>query len=130
MSALLTTLFIAMFLPYLAKLPLIKAMNDRPGGYDNRLPRQQQSSLKGFGARATAAHYNSFEALMVYACAVVIAVSMGKIDGLTITLGWIFVAARVGYVVCYWIDKSTIRSLIWLVSMIASFWMAGRAIWG
>lgn len=130
MSALLTTLFIAMFLPYLAKLPLIKAMNDRPGGYDNHLPRQQQASLKGFGARATAAHYNSFEALMVYACAVFIAVSMGKVDGLTIALGWIFVAARVGYMVFYWIDKANLRSLIWLVSMIVSFWMAGRAIWG
>ena len=31
MSALLTTLLIAMFLPYLAKIPLMKAMNERGG---------------------------------------------------------------------------------------------------
>lgn len=127
MSALLTTLLIAMFLPYLAKIPLIKAMNER-GGYDNRHPRQQQAALEGFGARANAAHYNSFEALMVYACAVLITVSLGTVDAVAIALGWTFVVARIGYMVCYWLDKATIRSLIWLVSMIASFGMAIRAI--
>ena len=129
MNALLTTLVIAMFLPFLAKIPLIKAMHER-GGYDNRHPRQQQSSLKGFGARANAAHYNSFEALGIYAAAVLIAVTMGKVDSVAITLGWIFIAARVGYLLCYWWDKATLRSLIWLVSMIASFTLAIRSLLG
>lgn len=129
MSALLTTLLIAMFLPFLAKLPLIKAMNDKPGGYDNRHPRQQQAALEGFGARANAAHYNSFEALMVYASAVFITVSLGVVDSFAVTLGWIFISARVGYMLLYWYDKASLRSLVWLVSMIACFWMAARAIW-
>ncbi|MCL5254584.1 MAG: MAPEG family protein [Gammaproteobacteria bacterium] len=127
MSALLTTLLIAMFLPYLAKVPLIKAMNDR-GGYDNRHPRQQQAALEGFGARANAAHYNSFEALIIYAIAVFIVISVGNVDTLAIALGWTFIVARIGYMVCYWFDKASLRSLIWLVSMIACFWLALRAV--
>ena len=69
MSGILLPLLIIAFLPYLAKLPLVWAMQ-RAGGYNNHYPRQQQSQLTGFGQRCTAAHYNSFEALLIYACAV------------------------------------------------------------
>lgn len=130
MSALLTTLFIVMLLPFLAKAPLVVAMSRQSGGYDNHNPRAQQKALEGFGERANAAHYNSFEALGVYSAAVLATVAAGQVDTLTITLGWIFVISRVAYLICYWLNVSTVRSLIWLVGIISAFVMAGRAIWG
>lgn len=130
MSSLLLTLFIAMLLPYLAKAPLVVAMHREPEGYDNHNPRQQQARLSGFGQRANAAHYNSFEALLIYACAVVATGLAGGPDQLSLVLGWVFVLSRCGYLLCYWYDAATVRSLIWLVSMAAAFSMIGRAIWG
>ncbi len=44
--------FIAALLIYLAKLPVVRAMNAEAGGYDNHHPRLQQTRLSGLGARA------------------------------------------------------------------------------
>lgn len=128
MTALMITLLITMFLPFLAKAPLVVAMNKQPGGYDNRNPRAQQRALAGFGERANAAHYNSFEALGVYLGAVLVTVAVGGVDGVTVVLGWVFVLSRVLYLLCYWVDKSSLRSLIWLAGMIAAFAMGIRAL--
>lgn len=116
MSGILLTLLIIAILPYLAKLPLVWAMH-RAGGYDNHYPRQQQSQLSGFGQRCTAAHYNSFEALAFYSVAVILVVASGQVNSLMLGLGWLFVALRVAYLLCYWFDWATARSLIWLASM-------------
>lgn len=64
MHTLLTCLFIAMLLPYLAKGPVAWAMV-KAGGYDNHHPRTQQAQLTGFGARALAGHQNAFESLLI-----------------------------------------------------------------
>lgn len=127
MEPLLLSLFIAMLLPYLAKAPLAFAMQ-KSGGYDNHNPRTQQASLQGFGQRANAAHYNSFEALLIYACAVFSAISMNAVDSLTITLGWLFIASRLLYLICYWLDYATARSAVWIVGMVAAFTMVVRAL--
>jgi uncharacterized MAPEG superfamily protein len=127
MDQLLLSLVIAMLLPYLAKAPLAFAMN-KAGGYDNHYPRAQQAALKGFGQRANAAHYNSFEALIIYACAVFTAISMNAVDGQTITLGWVFIASRVVYLFCYWLDYATVRSIFWAVGMITAFVIIFRAL--
>ena len=65
MTTLLTCLLIAMLLPYLAKGPVAIAMA-KLGGYDNSHPREQQSKLTGYGARAVAGHQNAFESLLYY----------------------------------------------------------------
>ncbi|EGN74382.1 Putative membrane protein [Idiomarina sp. A28L] len=130
MNIIFTTLFITMLLPFLAKAPLVIAMNRQPGGYNNRNPRKQQAALTGFGERATAAHYNSFEALAIYASAVLVVAIYGTADAVATTLAWVFVASRVLYLICYWYDHSTIRSLVWLAGIVSAFVMAGRAIWG
>ena len=127
MDQLLLSLVIAMLLPYLAKAPLAFAMN-KAGGYDNHYPRAQQAALKGFGQRANAAHYNSFEALIIYACAVFTAISLNAIDGLTITLGWVFIASRIAYLICYWLNYATVRSIFWAVGMITAFVIIFRAL--
>lgn len=126
-TSLLLTLFIAMLLPFLAKAPLAFAMQ-KSGGYDNHHPRAQQAALKGFGQRANAAHYNSFEALIIYACAVFAALVTGIVDQTTVTLGWVFIASRIAYLLCYWFDYSTLRSTVWGAGMIAAFTMLGRVV--
>lgn len=130
MTSLLLTLFIAMLLPFLAKAPLVLAMNREPEGYDNHNPRLQQARLSGFGQRANAAHYNSFEALLIYGCAVLAVAVSGQLDAWVLGLGWLFVLSRVLYLVCYWYDYASLRSLVWLLGMVAAFGMAGRAVWG
>ncbi|MDP5143340.1 MAPEG family protein [Rheinheimera baltica] len=127
LSALLLTLFIAMLLPYLAKAPLAFAMQ-KSGGYDNNNPRVQQAALQGFGQRANAAHYNSFEALLIYACAVFTVMGLNAVDEATVLMGWTFIASRVAYLFCYWLNYATARSLVWAVAMIAALSMAGRAL--
>ena len=116
MSGILLPLLIIAFLPYLAKLPLVWAMQ-RAGGYNNHYPRQQQSQLTGFGQRCTAAHYNSFEALAFFSVAVLMVIAVGQVSDTMQLLAWSFVACRVAYLFCYWLDWATARSLIWLASM-------------
>ena len=126
-SSLLITLFIAMLLPYLAKAPLAFAMQ-KAGGYDNHNPRAQQASLTGFGQRANAAHYNSFEALLIYACAVFSAIALEAVDTTTVILAWVFIISRLAYLVCYWLDCATTRSAVWIIGMVAAFSIAVRAV--
>lgn len=122
--SLLLSLLVTMFLPYVAKIPLAYAMQ-KSGRYDNNNPRQQQAALKGFGQRANAAHYNSFEALAIFAAAVLItAMSSPSVGSISVTLAWMFVASRIGYLFCYWYNLATLRSLIWFLGMVCCFAMA------
>lgn len=118
------SLFIACLLPIIAKVPLIKAMKKLGGGningYDNRHPRQQQAKLEGFGARCVAAHYNSFEALIMFAPGVLAVLALDKASLISVTLAWTFIASRILYLVFYWINKDLFRSLVWAVGIISS----------
>ena len=78
MSVLAICLFIAALMPLLAKGPLAVAMH-KVGGYDNKHPRDQQSKLTGFGARALAGHQNAFESLIIFAPAVLLAIATNTV---------------------------------------------------
>ncbi len=116
MSALLLALLAVMLLPYLAKIPVAKAMHQL-GGYDNHHPRAQQVKLEGVGQRATAAHYNSFEALQLFLAALLSCVISGNYDTTMQLLAWFFVLCRILYIVLYIMDKALLRSLIWTLGM-------------
>ncbi|PMY43247.1 MULTISPECIES: MAPEG family protein [Pseudomonas] len=111
--------FISALLIYVARVPVARAMKEQ-GGYDNHLPRQQQTQLTGFGARAVAAHQNSFEAFMLFAVGVLMAHTTQTqgwlIDGLAI----VFVITRVIYLLCYWADLAWQRSLVWFIGLLCS----------
>ncbi|MGC5700345.1 MAPEG family protein [Pseudomonas sp. NFXW11] len=111
--------FISALLIYIARMPVAKAMKEQ-GGYNNHLPRQQQAQLTGRGARALAAHQNSFEAFILFAVGVLTAHTTQTqgwlIDGLAI----LFVIARVLYVLCYLADRPWQRSLCWGVGFLCS----------
>ncbi|MFI8480986.1 MAPEG family protein [Pseudomonas sp. NPDC078700] len=113
--------FISALLIFIAKIPVAKAMQQQGGGhYDNHHPRSQQAQLTGFGARALAAHLNSFEAFPLFAVGVLMAHVTQTQGYLINALALTFVIARVVYLVCYWADLHWQRSLAWFVGLICS----------
>lgn len=104
---------------YVPKIPLSVMMARQPEGYDNRYPRAQQDQLKGFGARARGAHYNSFEVFPPFATAVIVAHLGGADVGHTTMLSIGFVVSRGLYVLAYLLDIGHLRSGLWGLGMIA-----------
>jgi uncharacterized MAPEG superfamily protein len=100
-------------------MPVTTAMKEL-GGYDNHLPRQQQTQLTGLGARALAAHQNSFEAFILFAVGVLMAHTTQTAGWLIDLLAIIFVISRIIYLACYWKDLTWQRSMVWLVGFICS----------
>ncbi|WIE52263.1 MAPEG family protein [Pseudomonas sp. GM17] len=111
--------FISALLIYVARIPVARAMKEQ-GGYDNHLPRQQQTQLTGFGARAVAAHQNSFEAFMLFAVGVLMAHTTQTQGWLINGLAIVFVITRVIYLLCYWADLAWQRSLVWFIGLLCS----------
>ncbi|MFI8746882.1 MAPEG family protein [Pseudomonas sp. NPDC077186] len=113
--------FISALLIFIAKAPVAKAMAEEGGGrYDNRHPRAQQNRLTGFGARALAAHQNSFEAFPLFAAGVLMAHVTQTYGVLVDVLAVTFVVSRVLYLLCYWYDLHWQRSLVWVVGLLCS----------
>lgn len=119
MDILIGCLFVATILPFLAKVPVAIAMN-KLGGYDNNHPRAQQSQLTGFGARALAAHQNAFEALIIFAPAILVAIATQHTGELIQQLAIAHVSARILYNIFYLLNIGLIRSLVWAVGLISS----------
>ena len=120
MTTLLICLLIAMLLPYLAKGPVAVAMA-KLGGYDNSHPREQQSKLTGFGARAVAGHQNAFESLLIFGIAALTVMATNNVNAVVEIAAMVHVAARVAYQILYLKDKGTLRSVSWFIAIIASF---------
>jgi len=113
-------IFVAFLLNLASKGPVAIAMARRPGGYDNRTPRDQQAALEGWGRRAVAAHLNGFEAFAPFAAAVLVAVISGADPTWTARLAVVFVAARAIYVPLYIADLALARSAVWTVGFAAT----------
>ena len=122
MTTLIICLFIAALLPLVAKVPVAFAMH-KLGRYNNNHPRAQQAELPGFGARALAAHQNAFEALIIFAPAVLLAIATKNTGTVIEQLAITHVIARVLYNIAYLMDIATIRSLIWAVGMVSALAM-------
>ncbi len=120
MTIIIWCLFIAAILPYLAKGPVAYAMN-KQGGYDNNHPREQQSQLTGFGARALAAHQNAFESLLIFATAILSALATNTITDTIQTLAMVHVGARIVYHLLYLMNIGTLRSIVWAIGIGCSF---------
>lgn len=127
MTIILICLFIATLLPILAKAPLAKAMGKEQGGYNNSAPREQQKKLSGFGARARAAHENSFEALIMFTPGALAVIATNSIGTTAEYVAMAFIAARVAYLFAYLYDIPLLRSIFWAVGFLASLsliWLA------
>jgi uncharacterized MAPEG superfamily protein len=102
-------------------LPYVGTMAAKWGfrRFDNNNPREWLAQQIGFRARGNAAQSNSFEAFPFFAAGVIIA-TLAQVDAARIDLyAFVFVAARVGFIVCYVADKASLRSLCWLVGLLS-----------
>jgi uncharacterized MAPEG superfamily protein len=113
-------IFIAFLLNMISKAPVALAMARRPGGYDNKHPRDQEAALEGWGRRAFAAHLNGFEAFPAFAAAVVIAQISGADPVWSTRLAVAFVIARVFYTPLYIFDLDLLRSAVWTFGFMAT----------
>ncbi|HEX5312242.1 MAPEG family protein [Aquabacterium sp.] len=97
------------------------------GGYDNNNPRQWEEKLQGWKQRAVAAQNNGFEALPLFAAAVLMAqqahADQSRIDQLA--LG--FIVVRLVYVALYLKDLATLRSLVWAIGLGISITLVAMA---
>ncbi|MGY6631954.1 MAG: MAPEG family protein [Wenzhouxiangella sp.] len=85
--------------------------------FDNRQPRAWYERVGGYRQRAWWAQQNSFEALPLFAAAVIIAHVAGAAPGTINTLAMVFIAARIAFAAFYLADWSTSRSIAWLVGL-------------
>jgi uncharacterized MAPEG superfamily protein len=83
--------------------------------FDNSSPRQWLDQQEGFRRRADSAHRNHFEAFPFFAAGVLVAHQLQapqeSIDALAVA----FIAARVIYTILYLTDRSTLRSICWVI---------------
>ncbi|WP_175883283.1 MAPEG family protein [Burkholderia sp. BCC0044] len=105
-------LFIVAMLPF----PMTFLAKARKG-YDNCAPREYLAKLEGWRARAQAAHQNSWEALALFAVALLVAwhndANVHRVDQLAIA----FVAIRIVYALMYLLNWASLRSLVWFGGM-------------
>jgi uncharacterized MAPEG superfamily protein len=97
------------------------------GKVDNKHPRLQYAQLEGSGARAYAAQQNAWEALPVFAAAVIIAHLAGVDPAKSALAAQVFIVARVLYPIFYIANKDVLRSLAFIIGLgacIALFVMA------
>lgn len=104
-----------------AVLPIVCAGIAKWGarGYNNHEPRAWLAAQAGWRARANAAQQNSFEAFPMFAAAVILASLQGVDADAIAWCCWSFVAMRLFYIYCYVVDWSTLRSIAWLLGLIA-----------
>lgn len=113
-------IFLAACLIYVPRLFVAKAQAERPEGYDNAHPRDQQARLSDFGKRANGAHQNGFEAFMMFAAGVLGSV-LGKVSpNVIVGLGAAFIVARCVYIALYLGNKPTARSSVWTLGFLAT----------
>ena len=118
-SGIILMIIIACLLPYVFTL-IAKAK----GGFqakDNHNPREFLEKLRegSFAKRMAAAQANSWEALGMFAPAVLLATIRGVDAGMLNLLAGVFIAARLVYLWCYAKDLATARSSVWSVGVIA-----------
>lgn len=83
-------------------------------------PRDEPLHLTGMAGRLQRALNNHFEALILFTIAVVLVSLADKSSGLTRSLAWAYLGARLLYVPAYAFGLSPWRSLIWFVGFLAT----------
>ncbi len=121
-------LLIAIFLPYLIAGGSAYFRIKQFGSVDARQPRAQAALLEGVGARVNAAQYNAWEALIVFAAALFVAI-VSNVDPATIAnASMLFVAARILHALFYIGDIAALRSLSFAVAFGSCLWLFSAAL--
>ena len=108
-------LLVGALMPY----PLVSFAKAGPA-YDNTDPRNPAALTTRLKKEAYGAHANCLEVFPFFAAAVLLAgFRHAPVEAVNIA-AWIWLAARLIYVVCYLAGQGTLRSLIWMVGAIAN----------
>ena len=105
--------FAAFLLPYVFTV-LAKAAHPE---YSNRRPREFLENLEGWRKRAHWVQLNSFEVFPPFAVAIIIAQQLSANQQYIDILALTFLICRVLYGFFYVVDRSNLRSLMWLGSI-------------
>src|SRR6056297_1719962 len=83
-------------------------------------PRDEPRQATGTAGRLVRAYNNHFEALVLFAIAVLVVLLGEGGDRATATCAWVYLVARVLYVPAYVRDIFLLRSAIWAVGFLAT----------
>lgn len=106
----------ACLLPYVFTLIAKKSAGFR--AKDNQNPRAFLANTTGLAARANAAQQNSFESLPLFIAAILLAEYMVIPQFIIMTFGIAYLVFRLLYGLCYMADWATLRSIVWLLSLL------------
>lgn len=124
------SLLLAVLLIYFPRGVVAREQARQPEGYDNSTPRLQEARLSGLGQRAQGAHMNAFEALTLFAPAV-LACELRRVEiGRTSALCLTFIAIRVIYLGLYLGDKPSARTPVWGLGFLVTLALYVLAILG
>lgn len=115
-SGIVYLILIACLLPY-----LFAVIAKMAGGFkseDNQNPRSFLANITGLAARANAAQQNSFESLPLFIAAILLAEYMVIPQFIIMTFGIAYLVFRLLYGLCYLANWATLRSIIWLLSLL------------
>ncbi len=117
------SLVVAAFLPYIWFAVATPLRKQEFGTADNDHPRIQEAKQTGRGARAMGAHANAFEALAVWAPAVLAAHATAPDSSLAPKLAIAWIAVRVLHGIVYIAGIASVRSLFFAVGMVCALLM-------
>ena len=106
----------ACLLPYV--FTLIAKKSAGFSSKDNQNPRAFLKKSSGLASRANAAQQNSFESLPLFIAAILMAEYMVISQDLVMIFGVAYLVFRVLYGICYLANWATLRSIVWLLSML------------
>lgn len=115
-SGIIYLILAACLLPYVFTM-----ISKKAGGFkakDNQNPRDFLEQSTGVAKRAHAVQQNSFESLPLFIAAVLMAEYLVMPQSLIMTFGIGYLIFRVLYGICYLANWATLRSIMWLLSML------------
>jgi uncharacterized MAPEG superfamily protein len=99
---------------------VVNARKEKFGSLDNQHPRSQVAQLEGKGARAYAAHQNAFEALAVFAPAVLVAHVTHADANLSMILAIVWVVCRFLHGALYVANIDKARSGMFALALLSA----------
>lgn len=115
-SGIIYLILIACLLPYVFAMIAKKIAGFK--AKDNQHPRDFLAKTTGLAARANAAQQNSFESLPLFIAAILMAEYMVISQTVIMTFGIAYIVLRILYGICYLANWATLRSIVWLLSLL------------
>ena len=115
-SGIVYLIIIACLLPY-----VFTVVAKMAGGFkreDNQNPRDFLAKTTGLAARANAVQQNSFESLPLFIAAVLMAEYMVIPQVVVMMFGIAYIVLRIIYGICYLANWATLRSIVWMLSLL------------